>query len=76
MVGRIQNYGRSSEKYQEAKAKKGTITMKRFIVTVEFHNCNRKNELGVWAENAEEAKARAIKWWGITMYKNISAIEK
>lgn len=49
--------------------------MKRYLVAIECQN-GRENQLIVWAETEEEAKARALKWWGNpTIWKAISAVD-
>lgn len=50
--------------------------MKRYKVTIEFQNINRKNHLIIWAENKNDAIKFALKDWGCTMYKKIYAIEE
>ena len=49
--------------------------MKRYVVTIEYQNINRKNSLIIWAETEEEAKKIALKIWECTIYKRIDAIE-
>ena len=47
--------------------------MKKFTIVIEYNN-GRKNELVVWADDADEAKRLALKWWGNpTIYKSLTA---
>ena len=50
--------------------------MKRYKVTIEYQNINRKNHLITWAENENDAIKFALKAWESTMYKKIYAIEE
>ena len=50
--------------------------MKRYKVTIEYKNINRKNHLIIWAYNKEEAIKIALKKWDCTEYKKIYAIEE
>ena len=49
---------------------------KKYQVTIEYLYINRENHMIVWAENSEEAKKIALRWWGNpSSYKSLVAEE-
>ena len=49
---------------------------KRFLVTIEYVDINRKNQIVIWAEDEEKAKRLALRGWGNpSMFKSITAVD-